>query len=337
MNKHLLLFTFFFVCLLQVSFSKNILFVKQGAEGIGSSWANATGDLQYALAKAKAGSEIWIAEGVYHPTQCAPCTEQDRSVSFVIPDGVKVYGGFKGDEKRISQRKWKKHPTHLSGNIGQPGPFDNSYTVVLTRSVSDATLLDGLVIADGYADATKPAGHPFRSGGGLYNDAPGKDGRSRPTIHNCLFLNNFAFEGGGLFNNGDQGDASPELVDCTFTSNRAVYGGGAIFNNGEHGTSNPSITYSQFVDNVAAYGPGIFSTFSQNDADPSLVNCAFVNNKAQHGGCIYLLGLSESPKLRTVTFVNNYSHDTTENVTTMDARAVPVDLMAEMPLDDEEL
>ncbi|MEO1257635.1 MAG: hypothetical protein AAFZ15_02525 [Bacteroidota bacterium] len=337
MHKHLLLTAFTFFILLSTNYSQHIIYVKQNAEGIGSSWANATGDLQYALAKAKPGTQIWIAEGTYYPTDCTSCTSNDRSVSFNIPDGVELLGGFEGTEKRPSQRKWQKHPTHLSGNIGLPySDHDNSYTVVLTHAVSPATVLDGLIISDGHADASKPAGHPFRSGGGLYNDGSGIGVVSNPTFRNCLFLNNFALEGGAFFNNGDHGEANPTLTDCTFTSNRAVYGGGAFFNNGEHGQANAVIEYSQFVNNEAAFGPGVFNACSEDETDPTIFNSTFANNKAQHGGCLFFLGLSERPKMRTVTFVNNLSHHDDEDISVMETKVIPNGLMAEMPLDDGE-
>ena len=335
MFKHLLLTAVAVFYFLSTVFSQNIIFVKQGAQGIGSSWANATGDLQYALAKATPGTALWIAAGTYVPTTCTSCTENDRSISFLIPDGVEIYGGFDGTEKRLRQRNYQKNLTRLSGNIGQPGLYDNSFTVIATQSVGPNTILDGIIIADGQADANKPVGHPFRSGGGLFNDGSGMGNQSSPTLRNCLFLNNFALEGGAIFNDGSYGYACPDLEDCTFTSNRAIYGGGAIFNSGEHGIADPNVAYSQFVNNEAAYGPGVFSTSSEKDTDPKIFNCTLVNNKAQHGGSLFFLGLSEGPKLRTVTFVNNISSDD-EDISVMKTMVIPSGLMAEMPLDDGE-
>ncbi len=334
MFKHLLFTATIVFCLQSTLFSQNIIYVKQGAKGNGSSWANATGNLQVALTKAKPGTKIWIAEGTYYPTSCTSCTEDDRSISFLIPEGVEIYGGFDGNEKRLRQRDHRKNLTQLSGNIGRPDPYDNSYTVVMTQSVSHATILDGLIIADGQADANKPVRHPFRSGGGLFNDGSGIGNLSNPTLRNCLFLNNFAIEGGAIYNDGSYGNASPDIQDCTFTSNRAIYGGGAMYNNSEHGISTPNITYTQFVSNEAAFGSGIFNSCTEEDTDPKIFNCTFVNNKTQHGGSLFFLGLSEVPKLRTVSFVNNIS-DNDEDISVMKAMVVPRGLMAEMPLDDE--
>ncbi len=334
MFRKTLLTTLLLALLSLPSFSQNIIYVKQDAQGIGTSWANATGDLQYALAKATSGTEIWIAEGIYTPVQCSSCSEDDRSISFVIPNGVKVYGGFKGGERRSSKRDWRKYPSTLSGNVGQHGSYDNSYTVVYTSNVNKKTVLDGLIIANGYANGSAPAGHPSRSGGGLYNDGSGIGNQSNPTIKNCLFLGNFAQEGGAVFNNGDHGDSSPAMVDCTFTNNKAQYGGGAIFNNGDHGSSNPAISYCQFVSNEAVFGAGIFTACSGNDLYPGISNCTFVNNKAQNGGGLFFLGLTESPKMRTSRFVNNQSNGN-EDIFVMESMVIPSGLLADAPMSDD--
>jgi len=329
MLKKTLYIAAFMAVLPLASFTQNIIYVKKGGEGIGSSWANATGDLQYAISKAVAGTEIWMAEGNYTPVKCTSCSEHDRSVSFRIPDGVKVYGGFKGGEHRLAKRDWRKHPTTLSGKIGKPGKKDNSFTVVYFENVTAETVLDGLIISDGYANGAAPAGHPSRSGGGMYNNGSGAGNRSVPALKNCLFLNNYALEGGAVFNQGEYGVSSPEFNECAFTSNSAYYGGGAIFNNGERGESNPYVHYCQFVNNWATFGAGIFTACPNNDFDPNFLNCNFVNNKAKNGGGLFFLGLSECPKMRTSRFVNNQSNDD-EDIYVMKGKTAPIGLLAEV-------
>lgn len=305
------------------------------ATGSGTSWGDASGDLQKALTDASEGTEIWIAEGVYYPVKCNPCSEKDRSVSFVIPDGVKVFGGFKGKEKHNVQRKWQKYLTRLSGDIGMSGPQDNSYSVVSINAVNNPTILDGLIISHGNANADVPLRHPHRSGGGLYYDGSGEYRSTHPSLVNCLFMNNFAMEGGAVYNNGYNGDASPTVIDCTFTNNKAKHGGG-IFNDGELGISNPNITYSQFVSNDADYGPGIFSIYTNKETTLKIFNSSFANNRAGNGGCLFYFGLSAGPKLRTVLFVNNISgNDREEDVTVRTGTGDGDDWMVETYLDRE--
>ena len=66
----------------------------------GSTWAEAM-TLQAALTASGANDQIWIAAGTYTPGTVldadAP-TNAEREATFTIPEGVKLYGGFVGDE-----------------------------------------------------------------------------------------------------------------------------------------------------------------------------------------------------------------------------------------------
>lgn len=284
-------------------------YVKENATGTGSSWADASGNLVQILNQAVAGDEIWVAQGTYLPVQCTNCSEADRQKSFIVPDGVKLLGGFAGKESRLSKRNWRKNPTTLSGNIGQANHADNSYTVVQTIDVSDKTIIDGFIISHGNANANAEPGNRFRSGGGWYNDGSGYGKRSNPFIMNCVFIENQALEGAGIFNNGDAGEANPTLASCIFTDNTATYGGGAIFNNGRTGKSIPALNNCQFVNNKASFGAGVFNACPMDDVEPNIDHCSFVNNKAKRGSGLFYLGLSYKPSLRTNRFLNNQSGD----------------------------
>ncbi len=86
----------------------------QGADG--ATWESAYPDLQDALAQASPGDEIWIASGTYKPDRGT----RNTNLSFDIPSGVSVYGGFQGTESTVDQRDPDHPPTILSGNLGQP-------------------------------------------------------------------------------------------------------------------------------------------------------------------------------------------------------------------------
>jgi hypothetical protein len=291
------------------------------------------GDLQQALASATPGTEIWVAQGTYLPNACQHCTDADRSVPFAIPSGVKLLGGFEGSESREGQRNWKKHVTTLSGNIGQAGPADNSYTVVYTKNAAKSTVVDGFVIAHGHANGHAAPGHAARSGAGWYNDGAGHGNSSNPFIMNCLFLDNQAIEGAGLFNNGTGGEASPVLVDCVFSGNQAMYGGGGMFNNGADGLSSPIVQDCQFVNNKSAFGAGIFNACKGSIAEPVVDDCSFVNNKAQVGSGLFYLGIEEAPMLRSSRFINNISHDG-DDVFVMKGKVIPGKLLASVDMEE---
>ena len=178
----------------------------------GSSWADAFTSLQTALAAAASGDEIWVAAGTYKPTATA-----DRTVSFVLKNGVGIYGGFAGTEAARTQRNPVLHVTTLSGDIGAAGSAsDNSYHVVRADSaVTASSALDGFTITGGNANGTNPDDR----GAGLLVAS------GSPTIARCLFAGNTASSRGGAVR-VDGGSAS--LLDSTFTGNSAGLAGGAI-------------------------------------------------------------------------------------------------------------
>ncbi len=261
--------------------AKKTYFVKMGGTGNGRSWAKATGDLQSALKSAKKGDQIWVAAGKYFPTK-----GNDRNQAFKIPDGVKLYGGFVGTEKKLDARDWKAHPVILSGEIGANAINDNSYTVVYTKNVSAETLVDGFTITGGAANGFSDKGTISRCGGGWYND--GSNGTSNPIIINCEFVNNYGRDGAGLYNYASKGMTNPTIQNCVFRNNRADLDGGAIHNNGSDGTANPIIDACVFQENEATYGAGIFNSAISGEAKPLILNCNFISNIAYiRGSSIY--------------------------------------------------
>ena len=74
-----------------------VLYVKQSGTGDGSSWANASADLQAMINASGADDQVWVAAGIYkptaYPTGCGSCGTT-RNYTFHVKDGVKIYGGF---------------------------------------------------------------------------------------------------------------------------------------------------------------------------------------------------------------------------------------------------
>ncbi|MCU0345871.1 MAG: DUF1565 domain-containing protein [Saprospiraceae bacterium] len=288
-----------------------VIYVKQEGTGNGTSWNNAFGDLQQALAIATTGTEIWVAEGTYLPTECDYCNVQQREISFQIPGGVRLYGGFSGTESSLGQRRWFSHPTKLSGEIGTDAKSDNTFTVVYLKNASAGTVIDGFVITGGHSDAWEPAGSRNRSGGGIYNDGSGRGGRSTLALKNCVFLENYAEEGGAIFNNGHMGEALVELDNCTFVSNRAGKGGGGIFSNNDLGLGKIDLKKCKFVKNEAAFGGAIFLTQSGGAGKNQIVSTNFVANKATAGSAFFSLAVEEvfQPDFFLCDYLNNESKE----------------------------
>lgn len=281
------------------------IYVKQGGTGAGNSWADATGDLPAALFIAQPGDQIWVAKGAYYPTN-----QLDRRIAFSIPSGVKVYGGFIGNESSIDQRDVKAQKTILSGNIGsKTDQFDNSYTVILIKNADENTLLDGFIITDGAADGTGPSADKDRCGGGVYIDGSGENNVSRPKIQNCIFQNNYARDGGAVYVNGRGGMCSPIFFNCVFQSNRVDLDGGAIFNDGRQGgVANSSFHICEFNSNQANYGGAICNYGGKGQCNPNIKNCIFRNNEAfLRGGAIFNMDVQgeAKPMINDCQFVDN--------------------------------
>ncbi len=319
-------------------------YVKQNGTGDGSSWANAAGNLKAVLDAATAGTEVWVAEGTYHPVTCNNCTTAQRDTYFQIKDGVKVYGGFAGTETGLGQRDWESHPTILSGNIDNDGDdTNNAFTVVYFQWVSTNTVLDGFIIEKGYAyDENTGDSDRKNSGGGIVNYGSGNGRLSSPTIKNCTIRNNYAHGfGGGFFNRGSySGQANPHVENCIFSGNTAGSSGGGVMNDGAQsgqantgfydcafddnnsggsggglmnyaigGTSNPTFTNCRISGNNATnYGGAMYNHGKNGNASPALINCLIENNTASSGSGIYNLGSqngNSSPDVINCVFYGN--------------------------------
>lgn len=339
---------FIFVTLLTfIQSSTNAqIYVKVGGTGDGSSWQSAAGNLRNTLFSAPYGSEVWIAAGTYYPTQCDPCSINDRNESFFIPSGVSLYGGFVGNETQREQRDWVNNPTILSGDIDQDNTLNNnSYSVIFTVNINEQTVLDGLVVTMGNANGSSTSLEEREASGGAWFNAAVDRNVSTPVIRNCTFRRNFSkgfggaiynlgsffaenspmyqncvfernkavFDGGALYNNGSFGGVSePFITGCEFRDNIAgttdLGSGGAIFNNGIEGQANPLIWNTKFNRNSASLeGGAIYNQGKEGNSSPELVNCIFYQNSADLGGAIYTLG-AEGRALPRITNCTFYDN-----------------------------
>lgn len=275
---------------------KTTIFVKMNGVGDGSSWGNATGDLQMALKSAKYGMDIWVAKGIYYPTN-----DNDRSKSFIIPNGVKLIGGFEGHEKERRLQKPKINKTILSGEIGGASNKDNSNTIIYTKNVTAETEIDGFYIIGGCADDWKEDRSGLsRSGGGWYNEGTGNS--SNPVIKNCVFENNEAVDGGAFYNNASKGNNTVSIINCQFIGNLGYTDGGAIYNDCHFkGYAGLIIEECFFKNNKSNNGACIFNYSFNGKGEGKILNSKFLSNKAvAKGGVLYNGAIKE----RTF-FINN--------------------------------
>jgi uncharacterized repeat protein (TIGR01451 family) len=331
--KHL--FTLFFsLFLFSFSLAQSVVYVTQNGSGnqSGGSWSDALPgtQLQLRLASAAAGSQFWIASGTYKPT-----TGTDRKISFSVPSGVQLYGGFSGREASIDQRAPGQQDTVLSGDIGEFNqPSDNSQHVITIDNASQKIVLDRLTVRDGRILPSDYAS----LGAGLW--AVALDRSSELVLSDCRFINNkivSSFSGGGAIgldtrsgsgyklvtencyfaeNEGGFGGAfstttgSTNLTaifdDCTFTNNTGSGYGGAIATVDASSSCSFTIRRCKFLRNTGFYYGGaiIFGT-SKHELD----NCLFDSNKTtfyQGTGGAISYGFSQ-PTFKNCVFANNSS------------------------------
>jgi len=217
--------------------SVTVRYVKPLASGTGdgTSWANASGDLQ-AMIQAPCVQQVWMAGGVYKPVRRADVPEKvtpgDRNNAFVMRKNVKIYGGFAGTESALSERNLtiSANLTVLNGDLNSNSTVDDAdaYHVVVASGELGNALMDGLTISGGNANG--PIGGQISVkgntvyqfyGGGLY-------GIGASVSLNAVFIlgNRTSNDGGGIFSD----ELALNITNAVIAGNRADGSGGGVYN-----------------------------------------------------------------------------------------------------------
>lgn len=270
---------------LPVNVFSKIIYVSQQASGAndGTSWVNAYTSLYNAMLAAGSGDSVWVASGTYLPHST------DRTVSFRLRPGVRMFGGFTGVETSLDQRDWTLHPTILSGDIGQPNvKADNSYNVLSLKGTFNIslTVVDGFIICEGRADGFGPP--EYQAGGGMFVNS---DFLLHLEVRNCLFKDNYAGSSGGALACGFKFNSDSRLTvqNCIFKNNESGYDGGAVFTTNAAKTPTPGpFIDCVFENNYAGRNGGAVFMYEYPVPDTSqFIRCLFRNNTAQFlGGAI---------------------------------------------------
>ena len=268
-----------------VTIITNTIYVDADAVGAatGLSWTDAYTNPQDALAVALSGDEVWVAEGVYYPDEGVGQTDNYTASTFLLPDGVAIYGGFDPDigDDDFSERDWRTNVSVLSGDLVQDDIADsgvvtdtanitgtNAYHVVSSTNVGSNTILDGFTVTAGQANLSGP----HQNGGGMHNED------SSPILRNLIFSGNYAMaNGGGMINFS----SNPTLTNVSFINNSAGYRGGGMANHG----SSPQLTNVILRGNFGDNGGG---ALFNRQSDPTLVHVTVVANESgADGGGLY--------------------------------------------------
>ena len=286
-----------------------IRYVKPTATGTGdgSSWDNASGDLQKMIDDladnnvSQQAGEVWVAAGTYKP-QSQLISGMNYSASFRMRDGISVYGGFAGGETSKQERAKGAMPwdfknvtvleaayyesklawTNSKWTVGS----DSRHVVWFAPMSGESdftriTTLDGVTVQGGYAQGNTGL-DDFKTdcGGGVYMDG------ANTYLTNCIVKENYATaDGGGVYlKNG-------RIETSLIYNNNADANGGAVYvdNRG-------LVLRSMLSNNSALNGAGVYlhngaeAAGDEADDHPEyliLSTSVVSNNTARGNGAVY--------------------------------------------------
>lgn len=285
-----------------------IRYVKPTATGTGdgSSWDNASGDLQKMIDDladnnvSQQAGEVWVAAGTYKP-QSQLISGMNYSASFRMRDGISVYGGFAGNETSKQKRAKGTMPwdftnvtvleaayyesklawTNSKWTVGS----DSRHVVWFAPMSGESdftriTTLDGVTVQGGYAQGNTGL-DDFKTdcGAGVYMDG------ANAYLSNCIVRENYATgNGGGVYlKNG-------RVQTSLIYNNNADADGGAVY------VENRGLVHrSMLTNNSALNGAGVYlyngAEAGSDDPDHPeyliLSTCVVSNNTVRGNGAVY--------------------------------------------------
>lgn len=281
-----------------------IRYVKPTATGTGdgSSWENASADLQKMIDELADNNpqnqtgEVWVAAGTYTP-QSQLISGTGYSASFRMRDGISVYGGFAGTETSKFDRQkgtmpWDfTYPTVLEAAYYSHDDFkwtDKKWTLTSdSRHVvwfapmpgesafTNVTTLDGVTIQGGYAQGgTGLDDFKTDRGGGVYMDG------SNAYLSNCIVKENYATgNGGGVYLKDGR------VMTSFIYNNNADADGGAVY------VDDAGLVLRSMLSNNSAHnGAGAYLHNETGNDHPEyliLSTCVVSNNTMTGNGAVY--------------------------------------------------
>lgn len=305
--------------------SSRIRYVKPGGTGDGTSWTNASGDLQRMidqLAKQNPQGlpgEVWVAAGTYEP-QAYLINGEQYSSSFRMRDGISVYGGFAGGETSKAGRARGTMPWDFTNRTVLKGSYyqDDNVSYANNRwsvtgdsrhvvwfapmpggadgAFSRPTYLDGVTVKGGYAQGgTGLDNFKTDRGAGIY-----MDGANCYLTNSIVTQNNASAHGGGVYLRDGR------IQGSLLYNNNAGQDGGAVY---VEGTG--LVHRSMLANNSAANGAGVYLSHTGGEHPEYLIlsTCVVTNNTARENGAVYCAG---GGVLLQNTVANNWCPTTTD-------------------------
>lgn len=264
--------------------------------GDGLSWEKAI-TLESALRKAKAGDEIWVKgyEDITGHIYKAPMG------GFVLPSGVAMYGGFKGDETIKNALPTGRHKYQMKYQTALVGDIDtndkasqqliiypenttrtDNATHVLTLQMgvtkdntndgNKPTIVSGFLIAAGNASGENTSANG--RGGGIYVVNNSNDGNASSRhfrISQCNFANNYGMRGGAIYVDKSCTNQQSAISYCSFFNNVAGKRGTSENEGGGMWIDGTATVYNCNINNNTNGGIRLSNT-------SKIVNCSVIAN-----------------------------------------------------------
>lgn len=318
----------------QQMLSTRIRYVKPVATGTGdgSSWENASGNLQNMIDELAKNNpqnlpgEVWVAAGTYVP-QVQVISGTTYSASFLMRDGISVYGGFAGGESSKQEREMGKMPWNFVNKTILEGSYyehsktswnesnhkwtltsDSRHVVFFSPLPSEgksgfdkSTILNGVTIRGGYAQGGEGvADFMTDRGAGVYMGI-------NATLEKCIVTENSSTgNGGAVYIYGGR------VMNSLIYNNNADGDGGAVY------VDNAGIVLaSMLTNNSANNGSGAYLAYTGNwtDGKPHpeyliLSTSVVSNNTSRLNGAVYC---AKGGVLMQNTITNNDCPTATDN------------------------
>lgn len=311
-------------------------------KGDGSSWENATNDIQGAIndlaEKATTPGEkgeVWVAAGIYEVNQRIH-NDNTAPISLLMKNGISVYGAFEGNEtsrsKRIEKAKnlkpwgWEKESIirGLKFNGKDDAIWNNSdeawniktsesYHVVWfaplpegkpeeKEAFTDEVYLEGFTIEGGKYNDTNEAKYAPDCGAGVYINDP----NARMRYCTVRFCNPGMKESGSTKPRGGGIYCKNGQTEGNLVYDCSAYQGGGIY------IDEAGFITRSMVTNCSAYqGAGVYLNGDANNSEKAyyqiLATSVISNNTSTRNGAVYLDGHG---LVINNTIVNNYTNNT---------------------------
>lgn len=286
------------------------IFVNVAATGLnnGTSWANAYTSLETAITNSSSINELWVVAGTYKPTGTT------RTSTFMMKNGLEMYGGFNGTETQRNQRNPKLNVTILSGDVNgndtatitatETTRQDNLYHVITVRGSVKDIIVDGFTITGGNANGptlttgTASAQYYHTRGGAVYMNPFSASDNAGIAVKNCILEKNSgsdtgvfaAYFAGGINSQYFTANFESCIVRNNFSGTNAQFliAGASGYN----WIANCTISNSLFHNNVSN-GPSclylsasLANSGNASGINANIINTTFSNNTGVNGNTI---------------------------------------------------